>query len=70
MISMNKISFSSSEFITVHGKKPSGYGWWWFRLGSGANSQQYRILAQFSGAKRLALKEAKRLNLGSVSVCP
>jgi hypothetical protein len=70
MASVNKISFSSNEFVSVHSKKPSGYGWWWFQLGSGANAKQYRILAQFSGAKKLALKEAKRLDLGSVTVCP
>lgn len=62
---MNRTTFSTTMFEWTHGKKPRGYGWWWFQ--NERTNEMVQVVGTYSAAKR----ECAQSNPGqSFTVCP
>jgi len=69
-ISLSDIYVSSREFELSHGKRPSGRGYWAFRIGSAREPFWIAGDLPYSEAKKRALQEAQRRGSYEISVCP
>jgi|Laugrespbdmm15sn_2_1035079.scaffolds.fasta_scaffold153063_1 hypothetical protein len=59
---------SADEYKFNHGQRPQGYGLWSFSLGRQGAWTGFSITANYSDAKRAAMREAKSLGCDTVTV--
>lgn len=52
------------KFEAAHGKKPSGFGTWFFKIGE----KEYPIVGKYSEAKKMACQMAKREKVTAIYV--
>lgn len=55
----------TNEYEWSHGKKPRGYGWWYFYNKNGWN---YSATGMYGECKKQAMADAKANGIGSIIV--
>ncbi len=57
-----KVTVWTYKFEAAHGKKPAGFGTWFFRIGT----QEYPIVGKYSEAKKMACQMAKEKGVTAI----
>lgn len=63
---MKGIRVDDSKYIFTHGKKPSGFGMWWFKI----KDETMALTATFQSALLFAKERAEQIKAYSIEVLP